>query len=81
MVTSASVLCRWTLCFPPFRVPMARDTAPLSQPQCHPQHVCPVVSASAATMGNRDVWGAWGCITEQWDIPVGFWLAVRLQEG
>lgn len=32
-------------------------------------------------MGNRDVWGAWGCLTEQWDIPVGFWLAVRLQEG
>lgn len=55
--------------------------APLSQPQSHPQHVCPVASASAATMGNLDVWCAQGCITEQWDTLMGFWLAVKLQGG
>lgn len=73
---SASVLCRWTSCFPHFHV-----SCTLVQPQSHPQHVCPVASASAAIMGNLDVRCAQGCITEQWDTPMGFWLAVKLQGG
>lgn len=62
---SASVLCRWTSCFPCFCVSHGTGLHSLV-PATIPS---PARLSSAATMGNLAVWGAWGCLTEQWDIP------------
>lgn len=49
--------CRWTLYFlgAPCHIPLSRS-------QSCPQHVFPILSASVATTGNLNPWGARGCV-------------------
>lgn len=73
---NASVLCRWTSCFPPFRVSRGTGLCTL----------VPTTIPSPAHLGIthllplRPPWVTW-MHRVLWDIPTGFWLAVGLLEG